>query len=166
MTPDALTATPEAARAAGEPSGPEAVLSLCENHQARDLIAQVWRVVEVWDDAIDRDGSEDNDTISAAFEWLLFGLPRNTFYRDHPALQSALFVAVGNWHCANRLEAIGTRKALVPAYTLRCSVYDFFVAVVLADAGPLAARQAAMRLHLSIDGDPFDDYLNEHLKES
>lgn len=145
---------------------PEAVLKLCRTDGARELIADVWNIAEVWDDAIDGDHNEDAGTVNAAWESALFGLTASPFMRNYPHVRDFLFVAATNWQCANALEQHGSRDALAHSYNLRCAYFDFFVAVVLLDAGPDAAREAAMRLRFAIKADPFDDYLTEHTKES
>ena len=142
------------------------VLALCDdNEDARRLIRDTWAFVEVYDDAIDGQKNETDATIHRAFEWALFDLHRNGFYRAHPELEAALRLMVINWRCANELEASGGREDLMHSYVLRCSPYDFFVAVVLAAAGPDAALRAAERLRVHTSSvDSFDAYLAEHGK--
>lgn len=142
------------------------VLALCgDNEHARSLILEAWTFVEVYDDAIDGQKNETDATIHRAFEWALFDLHRNAFYRAHPELEAALRLMVINWRCANELEASGGREDLMHSYVLRCSPYDFFVAVVLAAAGPDAALRAAERLRVHTSSvDSFDAYLAEHGK--
>ena len=125
------------------------VLALCDdNEDARNLIRDTWAFVEVYDDAIDGQKNETDATIHRAIEWALFDLHRNAFYRAHP-----------------ELEASGGREDLMHSYVLRCSPYDFFVAVVLAAAGPDAALRAAERLRVHTSSvDSFDAYLAEHGK--
>ncbi len=142
----------------------EYLADLCRNDAAADLIAQVWNLVEVWDDAIDREHNEPDAGIHRAFEFAVFGLPRNPFYMANLAtLEPALRVMLANWKCANELERRGDIESLMHAYVLRCSPYDFFVSVVLVAAGPIAAEQAAMRLRCDTASvDPFDNYVAEH----
>lgn len=161
-----ITAADVAKFAAQADEAPDHVIRLCRSSAARELIAEVWNIAEVWDDAIDGDHTEDPQTVNAAWESALFGLVTNPFLRAHSHLADFLFVSTTNWQCANALEAHGTRDALAHAYNLRCAYFDFFVAVVHVDAGPNAAREAAMRLRFAIQADPFDAYLKEHTKES
>jgi len=144
----------------------DSVLSLCKTDAAKSLIDEVWRLVEVWDDAIDGDKAKPAACINATFEWALFGIHSNEFLRENPYLLRVLQVSQINWQIANELEQVGSRDALAHSYNLRCSAYDFFVGVVLADAGPVAAKAAARALRFAIHADPFIDYLSEHLKES
>lgn len=148
-----------------EPSQRETLLRLCGgNADAVSLIEGTWSLVEVWDDAIDGEKNEPDEAIHAAFLWALFGLHDNRFYRAHEVrLRHAFLVMVANWQAANELERSRDREQLVTAYTLRCSPYDFFVAVVLAASGIQAAREAAIYFRGRDTPDRLDDYLREHM---
>jgi hypothetical protein len=140
------------------------VLALCGgNENAASLIDGFWRFCEVWDDAIDGDHKEDDATIHAGMMWALFDLNDNPFYGEHPQLRSALLTCIANWMTANTLERSGDRERVITAYTLRCSPYDFFVAVVLAASGFGAATKAALYFRGRATSDRLDDYLHEHL---
>ncbi|HEY1129129.1 MAG TPA: hypothetical protein VGF12_06980 [Roseateles sp.] len=142
----------------------ETVLRLCGGSEdASRLIFDAWRFAEVMDDAIDGEKQEPDADIYSAFTWALFDLHRNPFYLEHrSALELALRVAVAEWWAATRMEGSRDREQLVTAYTLRCSPYSFFVAVVLAAAGAKAADEAAHYFRSSPTPDRLDDYLREH----
>jgi hypothetical protein len=140
------------------------LLRLCGgNADAAALITGFWDFCEVYDDAIDGDKNQADAEIHAAMHWALFGLQSNNFYQRHrAALQSAMQVAIAEWKAANAMERTRDREQLITAYTLRCSPYSFFVAVVLAAAGPLAAAEAAAYFRTRPSPDRLDDYLREH----
>lgn len=142
----------------------ETLLRLCGgNEHAVALIYDAWRFAEVMDDAIDGEKREADADIYKAFTWALFDVHRNPFYAEHRAgLELALRVAVSEWMAATRMESSRDREQLVTAYTLRCSPYSFFVAVVLAASGPAAADEAAHFLRSADGPDRLDDYLREH----
>lgn len=141
--------------------------ALCGDDQdATALIAGVWNLCEVWDDAIDGEKNESDDDIHRAFEFALFDLHANGFYQRHRAtLEPVMRLMIDNWKCANDLERMGTPGALVHAYALRCSPYDFFYTVVLLASGPHAAVRAAQLLRCQqMDVDSIPAYFAEHRK--
>jgi hypothetical protein len=141
----------------------EVLKRLCGgNLDAIRLIEDAWLCADVYDHAVD-DQESPQAAVHRAFEWALFDLHRNPFYVEHrSALEMALRVAVAEWRAATRMESSGDREQLVTAYTLRCSPYTFFVAVVLAAGGPAAADEAALFFRSSVTPDRLDDYLREH----
>jgi hypothetical protein len=162
VAPSPSRATPDTQP---EPSADFAALAeLCKNKDAAELIREVWNLVEVWDDAVDREHNEPEANVHRAFEFAMFGLPRNPFYMTNLAtLEPALRLMVANCKCAVELERRADVLSLVHSYVLRCAPYDFFVLVVLVAAGPAAAEQAATRLRCDTTAvDPFDDYVAEH----
>ena len=94
---------------------------------------------------------------------MLFELPRNRLWRENAPLHTSMRVTIANWQAANVLERSGEREQVITAYTLRCSPYDFFVAVVLAVAGTDAAARAALYFRALNNTDRLEDYLAEHL---
>lgn len=140
------------------------LLALCNGDEnAVALIEGFWHFCEVWDDSIDGEKNETDEAIHSGMLWALFGLNDNPFYQAHPELREAMQVCIANWMAANELERSGDREKVITAYTLRCSPYDFFVAVALAAAGFQAARAAALYFRGAVTADRLDDYLREHL---
>lgn len=149
------------------PTQHDTLLRLCSGDaQAVALIEDFWDFCEVWDDAIDGQKNESDADIHRAFMWALWGLHDNLFYRKHErALRHAMQVTIANWQASNVLERSGDREKVITAYSLRCSPYDFFAAVVLAASGVQAAAEAALYFRGAENEDRLDDYLAEHLKE-
>lgn len=150
--------------AASSPTERDLLLDLCDGQaDAVDLILGAWRFAEVYDDLIDGEKRETDQAIHEAVQWALFGLHGNAFYLRHRAsLAPALQVAIAEWRAANELERSGEVEQLVTAYTLRCSPYTFFVAVVLAAGGPAAAVRAAEFFRARPSADRLEAYLREH----
>jgi hypothetical protein len=150
--------------ATGPESRVDTLQRLCANNlDAVRLIEDAWRFADVFDDAIDGEKKQTDAEIYRSFLWALFELHRNAFYVAHrDALELAFRVAIAEWMTANRLERSGDREQLITAYTLRCSPYTFFVAVVLAAGGPEAADEAAHMFRSMATEDRLDDYLREH----
>lgn len=141
----------------------ETLLRLCNgNEHALQLILDAWRFSSVYDHAVD-DQKSPADAVHRAFEWALFDLHRNPFYIEHrAALELTFRVCVAEWRAATRMESSKNREQLVTAYTLRCSPFTFFVAVVLAAGGASAADEAALFIRSAEQSDRLDDYLREH----
>lgn len=146
----------------------EFLIDLCGgNHEAVALIEGAWRFCEVWDDAIDGEKKESDDAINAAFQWALFELNDNAFYRRRPELRNALASSIALWRAANQLEAGRPQPSpdhLHTAYVLRCAPYNFFVAVVLAANGIDAAASAALYFYGRPTSDSLEAYVAEHMK--
>ncbi len=147
-----------------QPEPVESVLALCNGDiDAAELIHGMWSVVDLWDDVVDRDYDVAETRAATVFQWMLFELPRNRLWRENATLHASMRVTIANWQAANVLERSGEREQVITAYTLRCSPYDFFVAVVLAVAGTDAAARAALHFRALNNTDRLEDYLAEHL---
>lgn len=139
------------------------ILRLCGNRpEGLSLIKGAWALCEVWDDAVDGDKRKSETEIADAFCWALFGLWSNPLWRESRELHSALRVAIADWRAANELEKSGDFEKVVTAYTLRCSPFSFFVAVVLAANGPAAADEAARYFRGMPSPDRLASYMHEH----
>ncbi|MDG4675664.1 hypothetical protein P9A16_31685 [Shinella sp. 838] len=132
---------------------------------ALDLIHGAWKACSVWDDLIDKDNVPTEQQINDCFLWALFDLQNNRVYRENPHLAFVLRLTISNWFAANRLEREEEREKRITAYTLRCSPYDFFVAVIMCVAGPSAADEAAYLFRSMNTTDNLEDYLSEHTKD-
>lgn len=142
------------------------LLALCEgSREAVALINGFWSFAEVYDDLIDGEKNESDEAIHDSMHWALFDLSENRFYKLHPELRSAMQVCIAEWKAANELERTGEREKVATAFTLRCSPYSFFVAVVLAAGGPSAAEKAAITFRSMVTSDTLDSYMSEHMKE-
>jgi hypothetical protein len=146
----------------------EALLPLMGgNADAVALIRGFHRLCEVWDDHIDGERNEREPDVHAAFEWALFGLHSNAFWRAHQrALETAMRLSIANWKAANVLEAFKeSDDRLASAWVLRCSPYDFFVAVALCAGGQPAADRAALYFRGAASADTLAGYIAEHRKD-
>lgn len=143
----------------------EALVKLCrENYDAVRLIEGAWLLSCVYDDAIDGQKKRTDAEIHQAFAFALFELHTNRVVQQFPHLKASLMEAVACWRAANELERLNDREKLHAAFTLRCSPYQFFIAVVLAVAGVEAAVEAATYFYGEHTEDTLDSYLAEHLK--
>jgi hypothetical protein len=141
----------------------EELMRLCGgDRDALSLINGFWSQCETWDDLVDKDVDTSAAAVNQMMIWAMFELPANPVYRAHPTLALVLRLTVANWFAANALEKTKSREDVVTAYTLRCSPFDFFVAVVMCVSGPAAADEAALLLRTSRGEDRLDAYLSEH----
>ena len=141
--------------------------TVCGSEDAFSILLGFHRLCEVWDDAVDREHNESEWAINKAFEWALFELPRNPFWLKHRStLEPAMQVCIANWKAATRIEREGgPLEALQTAWVLRCSPYDFFVALALCAGGPDAAARAAHYWRSQVTSDTLEAYLAEHRKD-
>lgn len=94
------------------------------DEQAYEFLMSIHRIVDTWDDLIDKDKPISDDEINNAFHMALIGIPRNPFYRANFALLNPLLEsAIVDWHTANVLEKRGDEVSLREAYVIRCSIY-------------------------------------------
>ena len=140
------------------------VANLCRDVEgAPELILDSYNLAVVWDDTIDREKSEPVGEVHNAFEFATYGMHENPFMKAHPELMLMLKVAIINWKTANALQIAGGRENLAMAYGLRCSPYDFFVAVTLLAKGQKEAERAAVILRgADTPEDSFNSFIGEH----
>ena len=125
------------------------------------FILELWRIVELWDDLIDRDKPAGEAAVNQAFFAALITLPRNVFYRRHfDRLNPLLEGAILDWFTANALETRRDGDDLRIAYVLRGNVQMLLVAAANIVAGPVWA--GAVNLELRSVGDRWDDYATQH----
>lgn len=94
---------------------------LKNDRDAVAFILAVHKVVELWDDLIDKDKDPQDADINAGLYAAMVTLPRNPFYQRHFALLSPLVEsAILDWWTANELETQGG-DGLHTSYILRCS---------------------------------------------
>lgn len=145
----------------------ETLTRLCRGDEAAvALIEGTWLLASVYDDAIDGDKKRSDDEIHNSFLFAMVGLRRNAVYRKHPELEAVLLCSVACWRAANRLERSAEREAVHSAYVLRCSPYQFFVAVVFAVAGMEAAIETAEFFYGRTTDDSLEVYLAEHMNRA
>ena len=140
---------------------------LCKGRaDAIHLIEDMLNLVEVWDDAVDKDHRESEEDINRAFLWALCGRDENEFLTSNPGLRLAMKQMVAVWIAANVMERSGDIEKIRTAYTLRCSPYLFIVSVVAAASGVREAAQAAAILFGEEHGDSYVDYVADHMEKA
>lgn len=135
---------------------------LCGNADAVRFIEDIHRIVELWDDLIDRDREPSPDEINSGFAAALIGLPRNPFYMRHfGALSPILESAIDHWHIANDLERGGTSDGLHTSFILRCGIFALTVQAAKIVGGAEWARTVGNEIYQA-GTDTFSEYLAEH----
>lgn len=106
------------------------------NQEAAEFLHGLIGVLHVWDDLIDKDTALADAEINQAFWFVLVGLPRNTFYRQHfDLLNPLLMVAIQNWYAANKMERNGDAADRRIAFVLRSSYVDLVTQSALIAGG-------------------------------
>ncbi|MAE21990.1 MAG: hypothetical protein CMK92_06115 [Pseudomonas sp.] len=96
----------------------------CGNTSAIDFAMHFIKMVDVWDDIIDKD-SPTNDDINRAFIIALTDFDENVFYASfREELKPIILSIILRWLDANKLEE--KKEHLEKAYMLRAGLYDLF----------------------------------------
>lgn len=128
------------------------------NAAAIDCLMTIHRIVETWDDIIDKDQPLTPEDINGAFYQALVTLPRNPFYRDHFAELNPVFEsAILDWFLANKLEAKGDTESLRGSFMLRCGVLSLTVISARIIGGVEWANKVNQELRSA--GEGWDDYV-------
>jgi hypothetical protein len=119
--------------------------------------ALIYRIVETWDDLVDRDKPVSNEQINALMYEALIQLPRNGFYCRNFTLLNPIFEgAILDWFLANRMEQRRDNDDLHSAYMLRCGVQMLTVMSARIIGGIEWANQ--VNLEIRSMGESFADY--------
>lgn len=93
------------------------------DREAFAFLMDVYDIVEIWDDLIDKDKPVDDVVLNATFYRALITLPRNPFYHKHFLDLNPVFeAAILDWYTANALEKTGVTEHLYTSYGLRRGV--------------------------------------------
>ena len=123
---------------------------------ALTFLLDVFNIVEVWDDLIDKDNPLQPSDISGAFYTALINLPRNPFYQRNFTLLNPVFeAAIMDWHTANSLESKGG-DSLHMAFALRCGVQMLVVMCARIVGGIEWAKKVGVELREM--GDTYAEY--------
>lgn len=121
-------------------------------------LIDVWRCIQVFDDAADGDAIDPAELNHVIFSSLV-GMQLNPFHAQNAAvLLPVLALQIMKWHGANHAERGG--RADVKSYMWRAGYYDLALMVVGIVHGPEKAgamAETVMRLY----GDGFADYQTE-----
>ena len=133
------------------------------NTDALAMILDIHRIVEVWDDLLDKDKPVSDSALNATIAAALITLPRNPFYaRNFNLLSPILEMAIMDWHAASELERIGG-EALRTSYALRCAFYALTVMAAKIIGGAEWAQKVSVELRQAgMKADPWADYAEEH----
>lgn len=118
--------------------------------EAQEWLVDLWRVVQVIDDA--QDGDANSGAADAAMA-IFYRMPANAFYRANQVmLMGALAVMVAKWRAANEAEERGVADAR--SYMWRAGYYDVVaLAAHLCGCDPVDG--------LALYGETFADYQRE-----
>lgn len=118
-----MNATPEVSQLITHRSEVSAFLQ--GNKEATDFVCDMFVVLHIWDDLIDKDKELTDAEIHYAFWLALMQLPCNPFYiRNFNTLQPILANSIINWQAANKMENEGSTKDEAIAFILRGAYTD------------------------------------------
>jgi hypothetical protein len=138
-----------------DPIAPWVSRELAGHPEALRFLDIVYRVIEVWDDIIDRDNGVTDEDIHAAFTALLVELPFNGFFQVQKAtLCPMIMVVITSWHAANALAGD------VHGYVLRKEFINLCLMVIGLCVGPERQRDVAVEAwKATAEADSLDEYM-------
>lgn len=136
------------------------------NQEAVDYVLMVARVVDVWDNLIDRDVQVSDNAINDAFWLLMVEIPRNGFYRAFvDELGPVTATGILNWMTANGLEKArfdtdAQPRAIEIAHVIRYSIADVALMAALLCGGKEWAAQVGPELRMRSQRSDLTEYIN------
>lgn len=131
------------------------------NKEAIDFVLTLHRIVETWDDLIDKDSPIKDADINRAFMRALIELPRNGFYQRNFALLNPIVeMAILDWLTANEFERTKDSEKLRTAYILRCGILGLTVMSARIIGGYEWAQ--TVNTEMRALGDTWDEYAESH----
>lgn len=129
-----------------------------DNPHARNFLLELWHIVRVWDDLIDKDRPVEDEQINRMMWGTLVGLPTNPFYREHPELVDLISCAIRDWELSNETS----HKAV--AYCLRTTFNSIVGHVAQVTSGwELSKEVLAAVWNLAVATESYEDFKNEQL---
>lgn len=130
------------------------------NKDAEALVFCYMRITHVWDDLIDKDNVPTDEEINRAFFHMWVTIPSNPFFVAYrQTLLPILANVIVNWQTANKLEQIGSDKALQISHMLRHSPVDIIVMCAQIIGGADWAAECAAPLRLSMVDGTYEEYV-------
>lgn len=143
-------------------SDPRFVRWLRGDADAVRFITAIHRIVETWDDLIDKDKPVSEGEINSAFMTALIELPRNQFYmRNFATLNPILESAIDTWRVSNALERTKDDNALTTAFILRCGVFALTIQSAKIIGGDDWGQTVGFEIYQAGD-DSLERYRAEH----
>lgn len=128
---------------------------------AVSYVLLVARIVDVWDNLIDKDAPVSNDDINDAFWLMAVEIPRNHFYRANiDDLIPVTATGIINWLAANQMERQSEKIALEIAHVIRYSIADVALLAAALCGGRKWAEEVGPELRLRAQRSDFKEYVN------
>lgn len=132
---------------------------LQEYPDAVRFLHELFHMMHVWDDLIDKDKPVDDATINSAFTSLLVHVPANPFYqRFFAQLHPLISVATLDWLAANELERTGNKLDEEIAFITRSSYAALILKTLELCRGYAFAQRVAADVRRTIHQEGFDAY--------
>jgi hypothetical protein len=130
------------------------------NQAAFDFITQLFEVLHLWDDLIDKDKAVTPEVVNDCFWKALVDIPENRFYQAHfVSILPILKMAILNWHAANAMELTKEESDKHIAFILRSTYVD----MVTHCAGLIGGRDWAIKVAEEVrretSGEGFENYI-------
>lgn len=136
----------------------DSIVALPLSPQAHAFVADLYHVLQAWDDFYDGDRMPQAAKLEAIWASLV-GIPANPFFRAHSGeLLPLLASLVVKWESANQLEA--KRERLDIAFVWRAAFFDVVLHCLLIEHGPCIAMEQGPRV-ARLYSETFDSFRKE-----
>lgn len=137
------------------------IANFLQGHKtATDFVCDMFVVLHIWDDLIDKDKNLTDAEIHQAFWYALVSLPSNPFYvQNFNALQPILVGAIINWQASNEMETNGDDKDKSIAFILRGAYIDLVTISAYLVGGKDWVRQITPDIRRWAHQETFEEYL-------
>lgn len=133
------------------------------NRDAAALYEALVEVAHTWDDLVDKDKPVSDEDINRAFMLALVTIPANPVYHALlPQLQPLLINAVAGYAVANKYEAAHDAHGIEIAHTLRYSISQAMVFLIVHFNGLTNALEILPRALKVMIPERFAEYEKEH----
>lgn len=131
------------------------------NQAAVEYVLMVARVVDVWDNLVDRDVPVSDEAINTAFWLLAVEIPRNAFFQAFANdLLPVTATGILNWLAANKLERSREHRAIEIAHVIRYSIADVALLAALLCGGREWAEEVGPELRMRSQRSDLNEYIN------
>lgn len=136
------------------------------NQAAVDYVLAISRVVDVWDNLIDKDVPVSDEQINSAFFALMVEIPSNEFFLACREKLLPLHVTgIANWLIANRMEKSDEIRSLEIAHVIRYSIADVAVMAAVLCGGYQWAEEIGPELRMRSQRSDFNEYMKSLNRE-
>ena len=133
------------------------------NKDAIDVYLLLQKLVDVWDNMIDKDKLVSDDEINDCFLTCLFRLPLNPVYSKIQQHVAPMWLGVVSaYEAANKLEKTKDEHCLAISHILRYSIGNIIAYMMMYCVGIEESRKHIPNMWASLVAEDYETYADEH----